>query len=381
MAESLQKKSLLIVSDTAMVKTSEGVQVFEPALREIESLDGLFSHITWIGFDYSAIAELPMRLAQPGLIHFVVLPKATGGVSILSKFKILPYLPYLYAVIFRNIVKHNVIHTRGPSIPAMFVAMISLADRSRLYWHKYAGNWMQGRPPWAYALNRRLLKWNVKSIITINGLWKNQENHIISFANPCLTREELEAGKNSFTLKSYDNELTIIFVGNLIPSKGLGKLLEALKMIDSRSIKELIVAGDGPNRKDLENRARKLDIEVVFYGAIPRSRLEEYYKVSHILVLLSDSEGFPKVIAEAAAFGCIPFALNVSSISQYVQHNLSGVLLDRNSTLSEISNALQKLMKDRKKLASMAMNAVKLSEAFTYDIYRLRVQNEILSRA
>ena len=380
MAEHLQKKSLLIVSDTAMSKAAEGVSVFEPALREIENLNGLFTHITWIGFNYGAHAELAMRLSQSGLINFIVLPKATGGDSFFAKLKILPYLPYLFFVILKNVLKHQVIHTRGPSIPAMFAAMISLVDRSRLYWHKYAGNWKQEHAPWAYAFHRTLLKCNTKTVVTINGKWEGQQPHIISFANPCLTQTEIELGRKSLAQKSFTGQLTLLFVGNLISSKGPGKLLEALKSVDTASVNKLIVAGDGSQRKELENIARELAIKVDFCGAVPRAQLEEYYKMSHILVLLSNSEGFPKVVAEAAAFGCVPIAFHVSSISQYVKDQESGVLLKMDSTTAEISEALQRMIGDKQKLAAMAAQATKMSEAFTYDIYRSRVQQEILSK-
>jgi glycosyltransferase involved in cell wall biosynthesis len=380
MAEHLQKKSLLIVSDTAMAKTGEGVSVFEPALREIENLSGLFTHITWIGFNYGTNAELAMRLSKPGLINFIVLPKATGGDSFFAKLKILPYLPYLFFVILRNILNHDVVHTRGPSIPAMFAAMISLVDRSRLYWHKYAGNWKQENAPWAYAFHRTLLKWNTKTVVTINGRWDDQQNHIISFANPCLTQHEMELGRKSLAQKSFTGQLTLLFVGNLIPSKGPDKLLEALKSIDAASVSKVMMAGDGSQRKELENIARELPVKVDFCGAVPRAQLEEYYKTSHILVLLSNSEGFPKVVAEAAAFGCVPIAFSVSSISQYVKHGESGVLLKADSTVSEIAEALKSMIQDKQKLAAMATHAAKMSEVFTYDIYRQRVQNEILSK-
>lgn len=378
MADDLQKKHLLVVSDTAMTYTKDGVLVFEPALREMENLLEVFTNITWIGFNYKSQSNLAMRYAETRNIDFILVPKATGGDSFFSKLKILPYLPYLLTVIFKSVLRHKVIHTRGPSIPALIVAMISLFDKSRLYWHKYAGNWMQEKTPLAYALYRSALKLNKNSVVTINGSWNDQKSHILSFSNPCLTTKELQSGLESYKKKSFDNSLTILFVGNLIPSKGLHKILDALQALGATTFEQLLVAGDGPSRSGLEVNAKSLSIPVVFYGAISRFELQKLYTKSHIILLPSQSEGFPKVIAEAAAFGCMPIVSNVSSLSQYISDGFNGILLNEDTNGKEIARILSELILNRKKLAFIAGNAIKMGEAFTYEVYNRRVQNEIL---
>jgi len=378
MAEDLQKKHLLVVSDTAMAHAEGGILVFEPALREMENLLEVFAHITWIGFDYKSESNLAMRYSEANNIDFIILPKATGGDSFFSKMQILPYLPYLLTVVVKNVMRHKVIHTRGPSIPALIVAIISLFDKSRLYWHKYAGNWMQENAPAAYALHRWLLKVNKRTVVTINGFWCGQQNHILSFANPCLTAMELQSGLESYRNKSYEGSLTLLFVGNLIPSKGLHKILDALKSISALAIEQLLVAGDGPQRSALEVAAKGLGIQVVFSGAISRAELQGYYTKSHIILLPSQSEGFPKVIAEAAAFGCVPVVSNISSLSQYISDSVNGILLEESANGKEIAAVLSEFITNREKLAFIAGNTIKMAEAFTYEVYNERVRNEIL---
>ncbi|MBX2955223.1 MAG: glycosyltransferase family 4 protein [Cyclobacteriaceae bacterium] len=378
MAEDLQKEHLLVVSDTAMAYTKDGILVFEPALREMENLLEVFTHITWIGFNYKSDSNLAMRCPETQEIDFILLPKATGGDSFFSKLRILPYLPYLLIVIVKNVLRHKVVHTRGPSIPALIVSMISLVDTSRLYWHKYAGNWMQEKSPIAYALHRWLLKLNKRTVVTINGSWSGQQKHILSFENPCLTVKELQYGLESYGNKSYDGRLTILFVGNLIPSKGLHKILDALRSFSAENIEQLLVAGDGPQRNELEVGAKSLCIPVIFSGAISRAELQRLYTKSHIILLPSQSEGFPKVIAEAAAFGCVPVVSNVSSISQYISDGFNGILLEKEANGKEIASALSEFILNREKLAFIAGNATKMAGAFTYEVYNERVRNEIL---
>ena len=56
----------------------------------------------------------------------------------------------------------------------------------------------------------------------------------------------------------------------------------------------------------------------LFHGFLGRDQIFDLYAKSHLFLLPSDSEGFPKVVAEAAAFGCVPVVSDVSSIGQYV---------------------------------------------------------------
>ena len=52
-------------------------------------------------------------------------------------------------------------------------------------------------------------------------------------------------------------------------------------------------------------------------GLLNRKIFLKYILRSHILILLSKSEGFPKVIMEAAVFGCVPIVSNFDGISKF----------------------------------------------------------------
>ena len=57
--------------------------------------------------------------------------------------------------------------------------------RRKKKWVKYAGNWTQKDIPFSYAIQRWWLRNNIqKSMVTINGKWKQQPEHLISFFNP-----------------------------------------------------------------------------------------------------------------------------------------------------------------------------------------------------
>ena len=56
--------------------------------------------------------------------------------------------------------------------------------------------------------------------------------------------------------------------------------------------------------------------------------MDKIYAKSHLIILPTKSEGFPKVIAEASAFGCIPIVTNIEPINQIVINRKNGILLD-----------------------------------------------------
>lgn len=378
MLKNLSKhSSLLIISDTPMWQTTDGVKVFEPTLREVEWLAEMFDRITWIGYGHENAPQNFARSTFQPNINFIVLPYAVGGSSWLQKLKIIPFIPMMMVTILRQIRENSNIHTRGPSVPALLSILASYLDRSRTYWHKYAGNWKQDPAPWAYALQRFLLRHNPHKV-SVNGTWPGEPPTIINLENPCLTNQEFVAGRESAAQKSNTGFLNLCFVGALKPAKGIHYFIQSLSLLTHKhKIGQVYIAGDGPDRLTLQQEASSLPITVSFLGNIKRGEINNVYRNSHIIVLPSATEGFPKVIAEAAAFGCIPIVSDVSSISQYVKNGINGLLLE-NTKPKTIAKALDQLLYNDEIRKSMAIKLVDLAELFTYDRYCMRVRDEIL---
>jgi glycosyltransferase involved in cell wall biosynthesis len=74
--------------------------------------------------------------------------------------------------------------------------------------------------------------------------------------------------------------------------------------------------GDGSLKKKIQAYIETKNLEpfVCLMGNQKQEVLKEAYKNSHFLVLASKSEGWPKAVAEAMFFGCIPVATGVSCV-------------------------------------------------------------------
>ncbi len=375
MAEGLQKgKQLLIISDTAMWRTPQGISVFEPALREVEYLSSIFERITWIGFNYGLTPLKNTKHSSISNIDYILLPKAFGGSSIISKLRIIKFLPKQLIIILSQIRIHKFIHTRGPSVPALIAILVSYLLHHKKFWHKYAGNWVQKDSAWAYALQRYLLK-HVNHKITVNGNWGEKNENIISFENPTFSITEVAVAKAVGIEKNFNSRISILFVGNLETTKGVHLVVQSIKNFSSDAIEKLVIVGDGTLRTVLKQEATKSLIPIVFTGHLNRMQLNELYSMCHIFVFPSFSEGFPKVLAEACAFGCVPVTSNVSSIDQYINDS-NGVLLKEN-TVDEITNNINKLLGNRNLLKRLSLEALKVAPKFTFERYVLRVEQDI----
>lgn len=101
----------------------------------------------------------------------------------------------------------------------------------------------------------------------------------------------------------------LLFVGNLIPLKGVSVLLRACaRMARTGRRFACRVIGQGPHRPDLEAEAATLGLtdRVWFHGPLAHHELPDWFRAADVFVLPSYSEGVPSVLLESA--GCaLPF--------------------------------------------------------------------------
>ena len=90
------------------------------------------------------------------------------------------------------------------------------------------------------------------------------------------------------------------------------------------------------------------------------------------------SEGFPKVIAEAMNYGCLPIVSNVSSIGQYI--NVNNGFIVKPTTAQKLTDILEDIVQEKKEkhLKEKAIKAYKVAKNFTFEHYNFRIWHEVL---
>lgn len=366
-------KALAIISDTPMPRDGQGsLLVFEPTLREVEHLLAVFDVIFWYGMPVKEKPSNTYRMPSSQNIRLIPFPPARGGDSFFQKIKVVAYLPLLFLRVLQIMVKYDFIHTRGPSVPAWCSIIMAGWFRRKRVWHKYAGNWNEQNPPFSYKRQRALLKRSTHPV-TVNGRWGDKNPNILSFENPCFSSIELAlSGRNMKDFSS--GKWHILFVGRLEFEKGIHLVLEAARQLPDNFIWHIV--GDGKERKQVEHVTAQYR-HIHFWGSLNRHQLNEVYETCHFFLLPTvASEGFPKVIAEACGFGCIPIVSTVSSISQYVSADF-GYLLPH-CTGAEVVKALRHFTTlNIEELRDKSESARRLAQLFTYERYLDRIRQEV----
>jgi glycosyltransferase involved in cell wall biosynthesis len=118
----------------------------------------------------------------------------------------------------------------------------------------------------------------------------------------------------------------------------------------------LDIVGDGPDRTLLEQRAKDMYLDrVTFHG---QQDPVSFYRKARMLLLTSDFEGFPMVLIEAQAFGCVPIAFECfSSIGDIIEHGQTGILVS-NGEVRKFSAELHVLMADQARTRMLARNGL-----------------------
>src|SRR5699024_8054417 len=144
-----------------------------------------------------------------------------------------------------------------------------------------------------------------------------------------------------------DTDIVVSFVGRLVKEKGIIDLLNSYKYINS-NVKFIIIGSLPDGERD--NEAIKIvnsfkdNKNIIFTGQI--SNINEYLYISDIYCLPSYREGMPRSIIEAMAMKNAVIATNIRGSREEVLHNLSGYLVETNSS-KEIAFYIDKLSKDK----------------------------------
>ncbi|MDO4173552.1 MAG: glycosyltransferase family 4 protein [Eubacteriales bacterium] len=125
---------------------------------------------------------------------------------------------------------------------------------------------------------------------------------------------------------------TILFLGALIPRKGVADLLQALQQIKGMHGLEhirLVIAGTGAEEGALRARSAQLSIGpyVTFAGWVDGEAKKKLLRECQMLVLPSYHEGLPVAILEAMSYGMPIVATDVGDISAAVHEGENGFLV------------------------------------------------------
>jgi len=157
----------------------------------------------------------------------------------------------------------------------------------------------------------------------------------------------------------------LLFVGNLIPRKGLHHLLDALSSLPQQDWHLTVIGGselDPPYARTIRDRiaALRLADKIDLLGRRSREELVERLKESHLLAVPSSYEGFGIVYLEAMRFGLPVIAGDAGGPREIVSHGVNGFLVPPGDPAA-LSRYLEAFIKNRDLLRRMSLAALTTS--------------------
>lgn len=368
---------LLVVSAAPLIQSNNGWVAYGPYVKEMA---------IWAKHTDSIQFCCPVWETDRGLL-VTQIPFETASPVVLKDFNVTSLKEALRSVIVgllnlwlivRAMRKADHIHLRCPGNIGLLGCMAQVFFPNTQKTAKYAGNW---DPKAKQPLSYRLQKWILSNTfltrnmqVLVYGEWEGSSRNIKPFFTASYTEKDKE---DVFLRKFFLQDRAVIrflFVGTLSEGK---RPLYAIKLVESLYANgynlHLDLYGDGQQRKLLETyiATNNLTEFIVLKGNQLAETIKRAYQESHFLLLPSKSEGWPKVVAEAMFWGCVPLSTEISCVPHMLGQGNRGVILTLN--LEKDSKAVITLLSNEKNYQKISMEASDWSRKYTIDYFESEI--------
>ncbi len=283
--------------------------------------------------------------------------------------------PGIVFKIFRAMLKADHLHIRCPGNIGLLSCLLQVLFPGKPKTFKYAGNWdPYSSQPWTYRFQKYLVSNTIltkNAKVLVYGEWNCKRNsNIHSFFTASYHSHEIIDVEKVFSAP-----FRFLFVGSMTSGKRpllAIQIIEALRA-SGRNV-HLDLYGSGPEIEELRNytKSKRLGSIINLHGDQEPSVIKEAYQNAHFSILPSRSEGWPKAIAEAMFFGCIPIATGISCVPWMLDKGKRGILIE--SDVLFATKAIREIMDDPFKMERISKDAMNWSQQFTLDHFQAEIQ-------
>ena len=234
-------------------------------------------------------------------------------------------------------------HAEGPCamlwLPKLFgkkcIATIHGLDHQRAKWGRFASTYIMLGEKCAvkYADEIIVLSKNVQEYFM--DTYGRKTKFIPNGVNyPDLRKAEVITKKFSLNKDEY-----ILFMGRLVPEKGIKYLIQAFKEIKTN--KKLVIAGGSSDTNEFAKELIELskdDKRIIFTGFVQGKELEELYSNAYLYCLPSDLEGMPLSLLEAMSYGNCCLVSDIDECASVIEDK--GIVFKK-SDINDLKEKLQ----------------------------------------
>ncbi len=278
-------------------------------------------------------------------------------------------------VLFRAMKWADHIHLRCPGNNSLLGCLVQIFFPNKSKSAKYAGNW---DPNSTQPITYRIQKWILSSTfftkkmkVLVYGEWPESSKNIKAFFTATYFEDEkIEASEKNFL-----KEIYFMFVGTLSPGKQPLYVVKLFhEIFKTYPNARLAIYGEGSERHNLEKfiKDENLDSCVFLMGNRNSAELKNAYIDSHFMVLPSLSEGWPKAVAEAMFWRCVPISTKVSCVPNMLADGNRGVLIDCN--LQSDKSQIIAVISDHERYQQIAKAGMLWSREYTMDRFESEIK-------
>ncbi|SDA77947.1 Glycosyltransferase involved in cell wall bisynthesis [Algoriphagus alkaliphilus] len=293
-----------------------------------------------------------------------------------ARFQSLVQIPYILIRTFMEMWKSDHIHIRIPGNMGLLAMFVQVLFPSKFKTIKYAGNW---DPESIQPLTYKIQRWIANSThftrnakVLVYGNWPDNSPNVVPFFTASYRKEEEEPIKKI----SLRQKLKLVYIGAIYDGKNpeIGIYLSKI-LVDQGINFEFTYCGDGVMRQELEELSGEMGLSdhVSFLGNVTAAEIKEILKESHFLIFISRTEGWPKAVAEAMFWGCVPFTSAVSCVPEMVgKDGERGVLLSKDP--EKLYQALLPFLNDESLFQQTSIAAMSWARGFNLEKFQTEIE-------
>lgn len=163
----------------------------------------------------------------------------------------------------------------------------------------------------------------------------------------------------------------IIYVGRVdYTQKRVQRVIDTWAQLENKFPDwRLTIVGDGEERENMERMVKDQELQNVSFEGFQLPK--PYYERASILILTSEFEGFPLVLAECMSFGVVPVVYgSYSAVYDIIEDGKDGIIVPKGNdgfNADVMAERIKPLMANHDKLNYMALNAIEKSKNYSID--------------
>lgn len=204
---------------------------------------------------------------------------------------------------------------------------------------------------------------STNSLSLAKNAWHLERGSAVGCGFPVEDIVEEDKKKQAREQLGWDDSPVLLTVSRLVFRKGIDTTIAALqKVLQEVPNCRYVVVGDGPDRRELQALAERMDLDekVRFLGRISEELKRQVYLAADLYVMpsrpgsMGEVEGFGISFLEANAYGLATIGSTVGGIPDAVEHGVNGLLVPPDDP-STLACAINELLKDPQRRREMAL--------------------------